>query len=271
MNIIEQEKSDLLKSITDRYGYDFLDYSEASIKRRIIRFAELNKFNNYFDLKHHLLNNESLFAQFVLEVTVNVTEMFRDPSFFISLVENVFPILQTFPHRKIWHAGCSTGEEVYSLAIFLHEQNLFENTRQYATDVNTTVIKKAKDGIYSLERIREYTRNYQKAGGMADFSDYYTAHYDSAIMNYELKKYMVFSNHNLVSDKSFNEFNLIVCRNVLIYFNWQLQEKVIQLFDESLSLFGYLALGSKESIMLNSIKHKYEVIDERNKIYRKIA
>lgn len=271
MYITSEETIELLNMVNDRYGYDFSEYAESSIKRRINRFADIHKFDNYFDIKHHLLNDESLFASFVIEITVNVTEMFRDPTFFKSLQNNVFPILKTYPYRKIWNAGCSTGEEAYSIAILLSENNLYNRTKIYGTDINSEVIKKAKEGIYSLKLMKGYTTNYIKSNGSSSFSEYYTAHYDSSIMNQNLKKNLIFSVHNLVSDKSFNEFNMILCRNVLIYFNQKLQEKVFQLFHESLGIFGFLALGSKESMMASKYKDKYEVIDKREKIFRKIS
>jgi chemotaxis protein methyltransferase CheR len=271
MEITSEEKSELLALVNDRYGYDFSDYSDASMKRRINRFAGLFKLDNYFDLKHHLLNDQSLFATFIIEVTVNVTEMFRDPLFFKSLQKKVFPALSTYPYRKVWNAGCSTGEEVYSLAILLRENDLLNRTKIYATDINSNVIQRAKDGIYPLKLMKGYTTNYQKAGGNSDFSDYYTAQYDAAILNNNIKRNLIFSTHNLVSDKSFNEFNLIICRNVIIYFNQDLQEKVFNLFYESLGPLGFLALGSKESMMASKLKHKFEVVDKAEKIFRKIA
>jgi len=271
MQITNDEAKELLNLVNDRYGYDFSEYAEASIKRRVSRFAGLQKIDSYFDLKHHLLNDQALFASFIIEITVNVTEMFRDPTFFTCLQQKVFPALTTYPYRKIWHAGCSTGEEVYSLAVLLQENNLYNRTKVYATDINSEVIQKAKEGIYPLKLMREYTSKYMKAGGESSFSDYYTAQYDSAIMNKSLKKNLIFSVHNLVSDKSFNEFNMIICRNVLIYFNQSLQEKVFELFYDSLGMFGFLALGSKESMIASKLKNKYEVIDKNEKIFRKIA
>jgi chemotaxis protein methyltransferase CheR len=271
MQISNEEKNELLKIMSDRYGYDFSDYAEASIKRRINRFAGIHKFDTYFDLRHYLINDKNLFASFILEVTVNVTEMFRDPSFFKSLTDKVFPALKTYAHRKIWHAGCSTGEEVYSLAILLYENNLYKDTIIYATDINTKVVKHATEGIYNIKAMKEYSANYVKAGGHASLSDYYIADSDSVIMNKLLKKNMVFSTHNLAGDTSFNEFQMIICRNVLIYFNHELQEKVLQLFYESLGMFGFLALGSKESIVYSKLRDKFEVVDKDEKIFRKIA
>jgi chemotaxis protein methyltransferase CheR len=269
MEITDKEKEQLLYQVKKRYGYDFTNYSEASIKRRINRFCEIHKFDQYFDLKHHLLNEAGLFSEFVLQVTVNITEMFRDPSFFRSLKENVFPQLATYPHSKIWHAGCSTGEEVYSLKIMLLENNL-RNNSVYATDINPEVLQQAREATYNMKLMKDYTKQYINAGGISSFSDYYTAHYNMAILKSELRENVIFSVHNLVSDGSFNEFNLIVCRNVLIYFNSELQERVLNLFYQSLPPLGYLALGSKETLAFSSLKNKFEVVDKNEKIYRKI-
>jgi chemotaxis protein methyltransferase CheR len=271
MQITGNELKELLRSINDRYRFDFSEYAEASMKRRVSRFATLNKISSCRELKSLLENDEALFTSFISEITVNVTEMFRDPSFFKSLSQKVFPALNNIPHRKIWHAGCSSGEEAYSVAVMLSENNLYNGTRIYATDINPDVIHHAKEGIYPVDVMKEYTSNYMESGGSSSFSDYYTAKYDSAIINKTLKKNMVFSVHNLVCDHSFNEFNLIVCRNVLIYFNKNLQEKVFRLFHESLPLFGFLALGPKESMLSNKLRNKYEVIDKEENIFRKIA
>ena len=268
MEITDEEKTTLLNELNDRYGYDFRQYSAASLRRRIVRFAHIFRIENYFDLRHHLLNDEKLFASFILEVTVNVTEMFRDPDFFIELREKVFPVLETYPFIKIWHAGCSTGEEVYSMAIALEEAGLYEKTKLYATDLNTDVIAKARDGIFSVKSMKEYTSNYMRAGGTAHFSDYYTAAYGNAIFSDALKRNMIFSVHNLVSDNSFNEFNLIICRNVLIYFQRSLQERVFKLFEESLSIRGFLVLGSKESLSLSPVARQFTEFSKRQKIYR---
>ncbi len=269
MEISDPEIDQLLYQVKNRYGYDFTNYSQASIKRRVIRFCEIHRIENYFDLKHHLINDHILFTDFVLQVTVNITEMFRDPSFFKSVKENLFPHLATYPHCKIWHAGCSTGEEAYSMAIMLEESNLMKTTI-YATDINSEVLMQAREGTYSMKLMKDYTSNYIKSGGNNSFSDYYTAHYNMAIINAGLKKNIVFSQHNLVSDGSFNEFNFIVCRNVLIYFNKDLQERVLNLFYESLVPLGYLGLGSKETLQFSSLRDKFEVIDKKEKIYRRI-
>ena len=225
----------------------------------------MNKEGSFINVVH----DELYFNHFLEEVTVNVTEMFRDPIFFKSLRENVLPHLKTYPLIRIWHAGCSTGEEVYSLAILLKEEGLLERTLLYATDINQHVLEAAQSGAFSIESMTEYTRNYIKSGGKKDFSSYYSAKYGKAIFSSELKNRMVFSTHNLVTDQSFNEFNLIVCRNVLIYFNPLLQNKVVNLFNDSLSESGHLALGSKESIRFTTIESNFKNVDIKQKIWQK--
>jgi chemotaxis protein methyltransferase CheR len=268
--ITNDELEEILDFVIKRYGFDFSQYSKSSIKRRVGRIMTNYNLKGIFDLKFKLLNDESFFELFIENITVNVTEMFRDPSFYKALREHVLPQLESYPFIKIWHAGCSTGEEVYSMAILLYEAGLLKRTKQYATDLNPKVLKKAKEGIFDLRTMKEYTMNYNMAGGKEHFSDYYTAKYDHAIFKKELKKNMIFSLHNLVSDKSFNEFNLIICRNVLIYFNQDLQDKVIRLFSESLCHFGFLGLGSKESLLFYHDAKKFEVIDRSNKIFKLI-
>lgn len=270
MDTDNEELEGLLEAIFKRYGYDFSHYSRASLKRRIQRVMEKHHIPTLFDLKHMIINDEDFFTEFLQKITVNVTEMFRDPSFFKSLQETVFPQLATYPFIKIWHAGCSTGEEVYSMAILLREAGLLERTKLYATDINPMALNKARQGIFSLKNIKEYTLNYRSAGGQADFSTYYTAKYDNVIFDHSLRKNMVFSLHNLASDQSFNEFNLILCRNVLIYFDKVLQDRVIKLFTRSLCILGYLALGSKESLLFTDVRSHYHVTDPLEKIFKRV-
>ncbi|MDP4185587.1 MAG: CheR family methyltransferase, partial [Bacteroidota bacterium] len=227
-DISDSEKAELLQIIHNRYEFDFTGYSEASLKRRINRFADLKNMNNFFELKNGLLNNESLFFDFVQEVTVNVTEMFRDPSFYKAVKEKIFPYLETHPYFKIWHAGCSSGEEPYSMAIMLKENNLLDNARIYATDLNQNVLSQAREAIYPARYFQEYSQNYINAGGKNSLADYYVTNSGMVKLDQQLSRNMVFSSHNLVVDRSFNEFHLIVCRNVLIYFKQPLQEKVFQ-------------------------------------------
>jgi len=263
------ELDEIILLLKSEHGYDFSNYSAASFKRRVQRVMSLHRVANFYDLKYTITNDKHFVALFVQEITVNVTEMFRDPNFFRKLKDSVLPVLASYPSIKIWHAGCSTGEEVYSLAILLQEMGLFERTRIYATDINGAALEKARKGIVDVRLIKEYTQNYIKAGGSADFSLYYTARYDHAIMRKNVRERIVFSQHNLVVDGVFNEFQLICCRNVLIYFNRVLQNRVLQLFYNSLSPLGYLALGIKESLMFTDVKNKFETIDNTNKIFRR--
>lgn len=272
MELTEESKKSLLIILKEYYDYDFTGYAEASLNRRIIRFAELNSFNSFFELRHELINNKSSFERFVEEITVNVTEMFRDPDFYMALKNIVFPAISSYPFRRIWHAGCSTGEEVYSLAILLNEHDLYKNTRTFATDINQQVLNTAKEGVYKPYPFHDYQQQYKQAGGKFDLDHYYDATHDGRIKMHEyLRKNVLFTAHNLVSDGSFNEFNLIVCRNVLIYFDKDLQERVFGLFAESLCIFGYLALGPKETIQFSKWRDKFEVVDKKEKIYRKIG
>ncbi len=264
-----EEFKELLESIRFVYGYDFTEYAEASVKRRVRHFMNVNKFSSISALGKTLLKEDAVFEQFVQEVTVNVTEMFRDPSFYKSMLENVIQRLATYPFIKIWIAGSSTGEEVYSIAIFLKEKGLLERSVIYATDINQKALQTAKEGIYHLKKMKSYTSNYIKAGGQHSFSDYYVSQYDAALLDRSLKQNIVFSVHNLAADKSFNEFQLISCRNVLIYFNQQLQNRVIDLFYESLCPFGFLALGNKESLLFAESRKNFEEVDRKERIFIK--
>ncbi len=264
---------DELKSLTtfirNIHGFDFSDYSAASLKRRVIRIMQLQKLD-LFELRTLLTNDHDYFESFLIEVTVNVTEMFRDPLFYKSLAANIIPYLQSYQRIKVWNAGCSTGEELYSFAILFAEQKLYERSFFYGTDINADVLEFAKNGIYDLQKMKQYSENYQKAGALHTLSDYYSARYGAASINHSLKKNVLFSAHNLASDGVFNEFQLISCRNVLIYFNNALQEKVINLFYNSLANFGFLCLGSKETLR-NSEAGRFRIIDQKNNIYQKIA
>ena len=267
----ESEIEDLLEFIKNFYGYDLTGYAKASLLRRVVRFLNNYKLTDVKQLIEELTINTAIFGLFLTELTVNVTEMFRDPTFYKSLRQNVLPKLKTYPHIKVWDAGCSTGEEAYSMAIVLKEESLLHKSRIYATDLNLKVLEIARDGIYPLHYLQEYSKNYQKSGGVTSFSEYYLAKYNNAIIDSKLKENIIFAAHNLVSDSTFNEFNLILCRNVLIYFQKDLQEKVLQLFVNSLCMYGYLALGSKETLALSSVRERFEVVDARDKIFRRIA
>ncbi len=269
--VLEDDQiEDLFVSVKQRYGYDFTGYAEASIKRRVQKFIDTAEMQSADALRNRLLGDAAFFNFFLDEISVNVTEMFRDPLFFASLKKNAFPLLKTYPFIKIWDAGCASGEELYSLAILLDEDGLYGKSRIYATDISQRVLDKAMDGIYPIDLMKEYTTNYIHAGGKKSFSEYYTAMYGNAIFHSWLKKNVMFAAHNLAVDESFNEFNLIVCRNVLIYFNRQLQERVIELFLKSLPVFGFLALGNKETLSFSAFRDHFEEIDKSQKIYRRI-
>lgn len=265
-----EELSDILLLIHQTYGYDFTQYSKASIERRMKRFMADMGLHTSFDVRHGLINDKTLFDVFLQKITVNVTEMFRDPDFYRSLRHNVLPVLSSYPIIKIWHAGCATGEEVFSMAILLHEAGLLQRSRIYATDINPANIEKARSGILPLDVMKDYTANYIRSGGTNDFSSYYTAKYDHALISSALRKNIIFSLHNLVTDQVFNEFQLICCRNVMIYFTKDLQDRVSQLFYSSLSPLGYLSLGAKETLYFSTVKKQFETVDRPAKIYRRI-
>lgn len=267
----EQNVLLLMKDVHEKYGYDFSQYALASLIRRVERIIQLEKVPTFAELRCKVLNDPLFFEYFLEEVTVNVTEMFRDPEFFRVLREKVIPLISTYPVIRIWHAGCSSGEEAFSVAIILKEEGLLERSLIYATDLNQKVIEQAQEGILPLDQMKAYTRNYIESGGINDFSDYYTANYGRAIVKDYLKSRMVFSMHNLVSDQSFNEFNLIVCRNVLIYFKQDLQNHILKLFSQSLPHFGYLALGTKETIEYSDVHKDFEITDKPYRIYRKTS
>lgn len=256
----------LLKNVSD---YDLSGYTRSSLKRRIQRVMNLEQMD-IVDLKNALINTLGFQQYFVEEITVNVTEMFRDPMFFNKLTNDIIPYLKTFPRIKIWCAGCSTGEEVYSLAILLQETNLSERAFIYGTDVSSQVLEVAKKGIYPLQKLKEYSDNFNAYNSKESLSNYYTAGYDGAIINHDLRQNILFSTHNLATDQVFNEFHLITCRNVLIYFDVTLQERVINLFYESLALFGFLCLGTKETILRHPTMENFKVIDKELNIYQKI-
>jgi chemotaxis protein methyltransferase CheR len=268
--IADEEVELLLNDIVTAHGYDFTSYSTASVKRRINRLFILDHFKNFEDFRARVLHDKIYIRRFVQEITVNVTEMFRDPTFYKLIRDQVLPVLATHPFIRIWHAGCSTGEEVYSMAILLKEAGIMHKSLLYATDINPAVLDQVVKGIYPLRSLKQFSENYILSGGKEDFSSYYTAKYDLAKLDDELRSKMIVSTHNLVSDQSFNEFQLIICRNVLIYFNKSLQDKVLDLFDSSLEQRGFLALGSKEQIKFASIGKKYEQLDPKEKIWRKL-
>ncbi|MCM3387847.1 CheR family methyltransferase [Ureibacillus chungkukjangi] len=260
----------LLEGIYLKYGYDYRDYAYPSIKRRVWHRVHAENLNRISSLLDKVLHDSSCFERLIADFSINVTEMFRDPLFFRTFKEKVIPVLKTYPSIRIWHAGCSTGEEVYSMAILLQEAGLYEKTKIYATDINTEVLKTAKNGCFSLEHMKKYTNNYMQAGGDEAFSDYYKVTDAGVKFHTFLTENVVFAQHNLVTDSSFNEFHVILCRNVLIYFNKDLQNKVHTLFYNSLGKFGVLCLGNKESINYTNYNKMYEEISPSQKIYKKI-
>ena len=273
-NTNENEKIEfdlILEAIYQKYGYDFRNYAKASLRRRLRYRLSQSNLKTISEMQHKLLNDKKFFDTLLLDLTINVTEMFRDPSFFKALREIVISELKKQPFIKVWHAGCSSGEEIYSTAILLKENGMYESSLIYATDTNEMVLDKAKSGIFPIEKMKDFTVNYRKAGGIASFADYYTARYDNAIMDNSLKKNIVFSNHNLVTDSAFGEMDLIMCRNVLIYFNRDLQDRVFRLFMDSLRPGGFLCLGSKETVRFSSLSGNFENVIEKERVYRRIA
>ena len=264
------EISLLLEGIYQRYGHDFRSYAYSSIQRRIKHRLGIEKMESVSQLQQKVLYEPLYMQKLLRDFSINVTEMFRDPEFYLSFRKHVIPLLHSYPFIRIWHAGCSTGEEAYSMAILLHEEGLYRKSKIYATDMNVDVIEKAKKGVFSFDKMQLYTSNYQKAGGPHAFSEYYTADQYGVKFKPFLSENIVFAQHNLVTDGSFNEFNVILCRNVMIYFDKQLQNHVHGLFQESLSRFGILGLGSKESIRFTPYMDFYEGIDGKNKLYKSI-
>ncbi|AHG87607.1 MCP methyltransferase, CheR-type, SAM-binding domain, C-terminal [Gemmatirosa kalamazoonensis] len=260
----------LLEAVHRHYGFDFRGYAYSSLRRRVWKRIQAEGLSTVSALQDRVLHDTEVMERLLDDLSVTVTAMFRDPGFYQTFRETVVPILRTYPFIRIWHAGCSTGEEVYSMAILLHEEDLYDRARVYATDMNETVLRRARDGIFPLERMQEYTENYIRAGGRRSFSEYYTSGYNGALFDASLKRNVVFAQHNLVTDGSFTEFNVVLCRNVLIYFDKALQTRVHGLFYDSLTMFGILALGSKESLRFSKYDGCYEPLVASEKIYRKI-
>ncbi|WP_294208120.1 protein-glutamate O-methyltransferase CheR [uncultured Chryseobacterium sp.] len=267
--IKDEEVEHLIKDVYELYGYDFSLYSRASFRRRINRICVIDKFTSFAELRYTVLNDPDYLKHFIEEITVNVTEMFRDPHFFKALREKILPQLGTYPLIRIWVAGCSTGEEAYSIAILLKEADLYHKSLIYGTDINPSVLEKARSGVFPLQQMKLYSENYILSGGKKDFSDYYTANYDSVRFDKSLQEKLILSTHNLVSDSSFNSFQLVICRNVLIYFDKALQEHVFRLFDASLENLGFLALGSKETLRFSNLGKYYHQIEDQ-RIWKKV-
>jgi chemotaxis protein methyltransferase CheR len=260
----------LLEGIYRRYGFDFREYAPASLKRRVWRRVQAERAGTIAGLLALVLHDADVMERLLLDLSINVTSMFRDPTFYAAFRGQVVPMLRTYPFTRIWIAGCSTGEEVYSLAILLKEEGLYDRTRIYATDINETVLERAREGVFPLEKMKEYTGNYIRADGKRSFSEYYLAKYEGVLFDRTLTQNVVWAPHNLVQDRSFNTFNVIVCRNVMIYFDRALQTRVHQLFYDSLERLGILALGHKESIRFTGLESAYEELNVDEKLYRKV-
>lgn len=278
-NILDAESCDelekieinlLLEGIYRYYGFDFRNYVSSSIRRRIRYRIRAERLKSVSSLQEKVLHDPCAMERLLSDFSIHISEMFRDPPFFKSFREKVVPFLKELPFVRIWHAGCSTGEEVYSMAIILHEEGLYHKSKIYATDMNEALLKKAKEGVYPLDRIRAYMNNYLLAGGTKTFTDYFEVSHDKGGFQPFLTKNVVFAQHNLATDHSFNEFHVIICRNVMIYFDRVLQNRVHGLFYESLCMSGILGLGGKEDISFNNYSHCYEGFDQEQKIYQKV-
>lgn len=258
-----------LDGVFGRYGWDFRDYAPASMRRRVRQCLADEKVETVCALLDRVLHDPACTNRCLATLSVNVSGMFRDPEFFAAFRKHVVPALKNLRMVRIWHVGCSTGEEVYSMAILLREEGLHERSRLYATDMNEAALAKAAKGVYPLDAMQEYTGDYQKAGGQRAFSEYYTASYGNAVFQEGLRKNIVWAQHNLATDGSFNEFHVILCRNVMIYFNRALQNRVHELFHQSLARPGFLGIGARESIRLTPHEDSYEEIDG-SRIFRRV-
>ncbi|KRG43720.1 chemotaxis protein CheR [Stenotrophomonas panacihumi] len=269
--LFDLELGVLLEAVYRRYHYDFRQYAVSSLRRRVRQAMGRFDCPRVADLQHRLLHEPDLFAQAMQYFTVQVSEMFRDPDYFRVLREQVVPVLRTYPSSKIWVAGCSTGEEVWSLAILLHEEGLLDRTLIYATDINPEALAAAEAGVYDISRMAQFSRSYHLAGGRASLSDYYSTAYNGALFDRRLKRQVVFADHSLATDNVFSEVHLVSCRNVLIYFNRGLQDRAVGLFSEALVHRGFLGLGSKESLQFGAHAGSFESCAREQRLYRKLA
>jgi chemotaxis protein methyltransferase CheR len=260
-----------LESIYLKYEYDFRHYAYSSLKRRVT--AAMTRFgcSTVTQLQELVIHDARAFPQLLDFLTVQVSEMFRDPTYFRTLRESVIPVLRTYPSLKVWVAGCSQGEEAYSLAILLREEGLLERTLIYATDINGNALRSAESGVYDIARLPAFTENHRLSGGKGSLSDYYTAGYGRAVLDGTLRQHIVFSDHSLATDAVFAEVQLISCRNVLIYFDRQLQDRALGLFHEALAHKGFLGLGSKETIRFSKLSAQFQPLNERERVYRKVG
>jgi chemotaxis protein methyltransferase CheR len=259
----------LLEAIWRHYGYDFRSYAPSSLRRRLKKRLEAEGLETFSALQDRVLHDPDAMNGLLRDMSINVTGMFRDPTFFAAFREHVVPVLRTYPFLRIWHAGCASGEEVYAMAILLEEEGLYDRARIYATDMNADAIEHARAGIYPLSRMRDFTASYQQAGGTRSFSEYYTASYGAAMFHPRLRANVLFAQHNLATDTSFSEFHVIFCRNVLIYFDRTLKERTLSLFVESMAPLGFLCLGRRESLRFTRVEAEFQEIDARERIYRR--
>ncbi|VUD52715.1 Chemotaxis protein methyltransferase [Thalassocella blandensis] len=269
LEMVDVESKLLIDAIYLRYGYDFRDYQTTTMINQFKNFVASRDYNNIAELIPRVLHSREVFYELLMNITINVTEMFRGPEFYHSLRDKVIPHLKTYPYLNVWHAGCSTGEEPYSMSIFLKEEELLKRSQIYATDINDLALKKARTGIYDIRRMQDYSKKYHLAGGQGSLSDYYHTRYGGAKILDEFRERIVFSKHNLVSDSVFAEMQLIVCKNVLIYFSRSLRDNVLALLTDSLCPKGFLCLGEHESLDYTPVRAMYDVVDESKKIYRK--
>ncbi|HWL12022.1 MAG TPA: protein-glutamate O-methyltransferase CheR [Ureibacillus sp.] len=260
----------LLKAVFRLSGYDFRLYNRSSISRRIHNRMRISNLSTITELTNLIIHDQNYLHQLLNDFSINVTEMFRNPTFFKAFREEVIPKLRDYPEIRIWHAGCATGEEVFSMAVLMEEEGLIEKTVIYATDMNEDVLEKAKNGVFPIHKMQAYTKNYQLAGGKESFSKYYKTDRQYAYFHNSLLKNIIFAQHNLVTDQSFNEFHVIICRNVLIYFTQVLQNQVHHLFYESLVEGGYLGLGDKETLRFTEVMPSYTEVNGAERIYRKV-
>jgi chemotaxis protein methyltransferase CheR len=260
----------LVEAVYLRYGHDFRDYALASLRRRVLQARDRMGAASISALQERVLHDPQQFAQLLQYLTVPVSEMFRDPAYFLAIRRHLVPVLRTYPSLKVWVAGCSTGEEAYSMAILLGEEGLLQRTILYATDINHASLDKARQGIFALDAMQGYTRNYQRAGGLRSFSDYYTAAYGGALLDKSLRDAITFADHSLATDAVFSETQFVSCRNVLIYFNRRLQDRALGLFTDSLSHRGFLGLGSKETLDFSAYADRFEAVSRPDRLYRRL-
>jgi chemotaxis protein methyltransferase CheR len=259
----------LLEAIYRQHGFDFRGFARSSLRRRVRAVVAAESLTTVSGLMERTLHDRACLERLLLGLSVNVSAMFRDPGFFLAFRRDAIPLLRAYPFIRIWQAGCSTGEEVYSLAILLHEEGLYDRCRIYATDMNEVVLQKARKGIFPVDVMQGYAANYAASGGTGALSDYYTAAYDHVVLRQSLRDHVVFSQHNLASDGVFNEFNVILCRNVMIYFASPLQARVYDLFARSFATFGLLGIGSHESLPGLASGHEYEPLVAGEKLFRR--